>query len=580
MTSCKSLLLLLLSLILLQALCFGPIFGHVGFYLDDWATLCILHFAPKEGGFFGLLHHYLFNDSRVLIRPLEVLHYGTLYWLFGEKPLPYHISNLAFEALNSLLFYCILIRLTGRRALSYAGALVLLLYPSHDAAHYWAIASSLILSLVFYLASLRSSIKATDLYLEGSKSKSWLFQAFSFIFFILSLYNYENFAPFLAVSALVSLALAYRQNGRIKGAILQGVITAAPLAVAMGSLLFYLKAIVPKLGKGYAHAVTVDPANVIAVLSRGLCLNAPPEALQFFVGQAQTAAAALTSTEGLRLAALVAVATASIIYCLRLDQGDPSGAGGPALLKTMDLLLLGLFTVFVSYTIFGLSYDYMPTYISMVNRINIAPSVGVALVIVALAQGLEKLAAARRHVYVMVMALGTAACTVLYTLTTWGLAKPWVVSWTTQKQVRDSVFSLKGKIDKDASVLLINCPRYVMWSPVFDGVWDFQNMVRITLEEPDFNASVVSERLSLTDKGLTDVSYGYKCGTYPFDKLYLMVAPHAELVPVRSGAEFVDIVGRRGMTFGLDKKSFSKWQEQAASESAARHPGPKLEASH
>jgi hypothetical protein len=622
--SFKSLLFLLLSFALLQALTFGPIFTHVGFYLDDWATLSFLHFAPKDHGYFGMVLHYLLNDSRVLIRPLEVLHYGTLYQFFGLNPLPYHISNLVFEAANSILFYCILIRFTGRRSLAYAGALLLLLYPSHDAAHYWAIASSLILSLVFYFASLLASMKATDLYLAGSKSGCGRFQALSFFFFVLSLFNYENFMPFLTVSALTSAALAWRRNGRIKGALLQGMITAAPLVVASAILVFYLKAIVPHIGKGYEHAAFLDANLMITVLGKGLGINSPPQAWQFFSSQAQAALAVITSTEIIRLIALLVVATGVMISLARQDktlattnedinrksshsentnnesvnsgsttsESTANGSSnndnttsqnlnkekspevkGPARLEPIDLLLLGLFTVFVSYTIFGVSHDYMPTYISMVNRINIASSVGVALVIVALVQWLERMAGARRTAYIAVLALATAVATGFYTLTTWGLSKPWIVSWTTQKEVFASVKQLKGKMDKDASLLLINCPRYVMWSPVFDGVWDFQNMVRIIFDQPEFNANVVSERLSLTDKGIRDVSYAFECGVYPFNKLFLMVAPHAEIIPIRTPAEFVDTVDRRGMTFGLDKKTLSKWREQAAHE-------PKLDSSH
>jgi hypothetical protein len=69
----------LVSLVALELLVFLPIISRVGYYLDDWATLAYLHFAPKDS-LFNFLYSYFINDGRVLIRPLEVLHYGLIYW--------------------------------------------------------------------------------------------------------------------------------------------------------------------------------------------------------------------------------------------------------------------------------------------------------------------------------------------------------------------------------------------------------------------------------------------------------------------------------------------------------------------
>ena len=87
-------------------------------------------------------------------------------------------------------------------------------------------------------------------------------------------------------------------------------------------------------------------------------------------------------------------------------------------------------------------------------------------------------------------------------------------------------------------------------------------MVRITLDQPNFNANVVSERMSITKAGIKDISYGYECGVYPFNKLFVMVAPHPKLYPISSGVALADIVEARGLSFGLDKKTLSKWREQ------------------
>jgi hypothetical protein len=535
----------------------------VGFYLDDWLALCLLHFAPKEGGYIGLLHYYLFSDGRVLIRPLEAIHFATVFYFCHDKPFGWHFVNFVFEVASALALYGVFLRLTGLRATAFCGALLLLLYPSHDSTHYWVVCSSVALSLTLYLASLRASVAATDLYFAGSKSSSAAWQLLSFILFLASLLNYETFLPLAALSVVACTALAYRQTNQAKKALLQGAFAALPMILGVVALLLFLKLIVPALGHGYSHAFKLDASVMLSTVGRGLILNAPPETLSFFFAQAQNAVTNLSASEIMRLVALLAVSAMVVVYLARLDKGDFGQAqmDRSVCLKPIDLLILGLVTITVSYTIFGLSSEYSPTFVTMVNRINTGASLGVALILVALCQAFESFARARQFVYVAPLAIGTAAFVLLFVLADWGLSKPWIASWTTQKEVRKAVSQLKGKIDKNASLLLVNCPGYVMWSPVFDGVWDFQNMARITLELPNFNANVVSERMSLSDQGLKDVSYGFDCGSYPFDKLYLMVAPRSELFAVQNPGQFVDLVEHRGMTFGLNEKTLSKWKQ-------------------
>jgi hypothetical protein len=571
----------LIVLIVLQIFCYGPIVTHVGFYLDDWATLSFLHFAPKTGGYLGLLHYYLFNDSRVLIRPLEVLHFGTIYYLCGDKPLGYHIVNMIFEIASSLLLYKILVRLTARRAAALIGAIFLLLYPSHDSTRYWVICSSVTLSLLLYLGSLQAAIVGTDCYLRGVKKQALVFQLLGFLLFFLSLLNYEIFLPFAAVTVLVCAAMAWRQGQKF---VLPAAFAALPLILGAVALLIYLKVLVPMLGHGYAHAISLEPKVMISTIGQGLSLSMPWQAGPFFLEQAGNAVAVLTSSEKIRLVLIALAGVLPVLWLAYLDNqelidvamkslvgsapaletsegsaGEPDAATSTAL-RPLDLLILSAFAVFLSYTIFGLSPDYMPTFITLVNRVNTGASIGIAIFIAALFQALATRVGRSRSL--VVAGVGALAMLLLFTLADWGLSKPWVVSWTTQKEVRQAVSQLKGKIDPQAALLLVSCPRYVMWSPVFDGVWDFQNMVRITLDQPQFNANVVSERMSISAAGIKDVSYGYECGVYPFNKLFLMVAPHPELYPIRSGDAFVDMVEQRGMSFGLDKKTLSKWRSE------------------
>ncbi|MBL0189750.1 MAG: hypothetical protein IPP97_28865 [Candidatus Obscuribacter sp.] len=157
----------------------------------------------------------------------------------------------------------------------------------------------------------------------------------------------------------------------------------------------------------------------------------------------------------------------------------------------------------------------------------------------------------------------TTATLGFFALANWGLAKPWLVSWLTQTQVRNKLVALKGQLAPDACVLLANCPRYVMWAPVYDGVWDFQNMARVMLGRDGAQGNVVSDRLQIDKDGLTDISYGFTCGKYPFSKLYVLIAPGDELVRVPDAQTFINLVDKKGRQFGLDDKVLATWREQA-----------------
>ncbi|OYV26952.1 MAG: hypothetical protein B7W98_02840, partial [Parcubacteria group bacterium 20-58-5] len=401
----------------------------------------------------------------------------TVYYLCGEKPLGYHIVNMIFEVASSLLLYKILVRLTARRAAALIGALLLLLYPSHDSTRYWVICSSVTLSLLLYLGSLQAAIVGTDCYLSGAKKEAIIFQLVGFLLFFLSLLNYEIFLPFAPITVLICAAMAWRQGQKL---ILPAAFAALPLILGAVALVIYLKVLVPLLGHGYAHAISLDPKVMIATIVQGLDLSTPWQAGRFFYEQAQNAIAVLTSSEKIRLVLIASGGALAVLWLAYRDNKEPpeGATAGLAPLRPLDLVVMAALAVFLSYTIFGLSPDYMPTFITLVNRVNSGASIGIAIFITALFQALAVRVGRRGSL--AIAGVGALAMLLLFTLADWGLSKPWIVSWTTQKEVRQAVRELKGKIDPQATLLLVSCPRYVMWSPVFDGVWDFQNMVRIT----------------------------------------------------------------------------------------------------
>src|SRR5579883_2625861 len=106
----------LLVLALVECLVFGSSINRIGFYLDDWHLLKELQIA--SGSYPSLLLACL-KDPRIIPRPLEAIHFATVYSLFHTSPLGYHIVNCLMEILFGWLSYLSLVRITNNHLFSF-----------------------------------------------------------------------------------------------------------------------------------------------------------------------------------------------------------------------------------------------------------------------------------------------------------------------------------------------------------------------------------------------------------------------------------------------------------------------------
>lgn len=567
-------LLSALGLVLVELLCFLPVMRKVGFYLDDWATLCQLYFGPREHGFWALTHAYGFNNSLVIIRPLEALHFALAFWNFGLDPLPWHITNVALECAVAILTSIVVRKLSASRAVGFFSAVFVLLCPSHDSSHYWVVCSSVTLSFVFYLGSFLSTIEAltarTNLLKNGLHSLAALL-------FTLSLFNYETFMPLAALNILVSFVYNAKMGSRrsvpsttllpiLKSAVVASLPVVTSMVLPVAALLFYLKVVVPSISNASMRAISFDLNVFLTTVFSGLELNTPVPFCSFVLSRAHEGIDGISGGEIVRLGIMTIIVAVLIGWYGRVDLESAKHKSGAAFesssmkMAGFPLIFFGLFTIFVSYTIFGLCSDYPPSFVTLFNRINTGASFGLALVFA----GVFSLQSSQSNNFEGIQSLllfGTAvAVTVVFTLADFGLSKPWTVSWLTQKQVQKQLVSVVAGLPSSATVLLLNCPRYVMWAPVYDGIWDFQNTARILLNRKDFRASVVSERLIVDSNAVRDVSYGTECGAFTFSTLYLLEAPACTAIRAQSAERFVNLVEQKGMQFGLQKQALQKWR--------------------
>jgi len=550
-----------------------PILGKVGFYLDDWATLCQLNFGPREQGLWALMYNYGCNNSLVIIRPIEALHFSLAFWNFGLNPLPWHILNVVFEIAVALLTCAIIRRLTRSVAVGFFAAVFVLLCPTHDSSHYWVVCSSVTLSFALYLASLLANIAALS---SRSNSGKIVWYSLSALLFLLSLFNYEIFMPLAAVNIVV--ALYFGARGRLAGLegpskltalkslVLSSLLTIATMVLPVVSLVFYLKLIVPSISSSSMRAIHFDIFVFLNTVLKGIELNTPISFCHFVFARAQEGLDGLSRSGYIAIFAITAITVAAVGWlrqCEALKAADID-AKPPVTIAGVPLIALGLFTVVVSYTIFGLCPDYPPTYMTLFNRINTGASFGLVL----LFSGVFSLPLSKYRWLLAIqqysLVVSSAVFAMVFTLADVGLSKPWIASWVTQKHIQRKLTEEFQGLPKDASLLLLNCPRYVMWAPVYDGVWDFQNTVRIFLGRKDVNAGVVSERLVLSKDGVKDISRGTECGAYPFRSLYLLAAPDCSSLHADTPEKFVKFVERDGMGFGLQQQAVNGWKLEAA----------------
>ncbi len=114
---------------------------------------------------------------------------------------------------------------------------------------------------------------------------------------------------------------------------------------------------------------------------------------------------------------------------------------------------------------------------SLVNRIFTGAAIGWGCIFASLLFASTRFFA-KHTISNALQSICLSAFCVYFIIANWALAQPWVASQKAQTGIIYLMKQKKGVIQHPDSVLLADCPRYVMWSPVFDGVWDFQSMTR------------------------------------------------------------------------------------------------------
>lgn len=527
---------------------FGAAYRHTGFYLDDWLMLRQLSFGPQN--YFDLIYKYLTTDPRVIIRPIEALHFGSVFYFTGTDPWGWRLSNLVMEVASTFLIYLIVARLAVSRLAGFIAAMFFLTYPVHDSSHYWAVCSCVSLSLTTYLGSLWSTLKAV-----GSRHKGgWLVSAYTL--FALSIYGYEPFLPLAGLNVVAYVMLTADLKKFLPSA-RSLVLHSLPYAGVVASLLLYQRYVVPLIMKAALHKIHIDPGLIASTIGEGLRVVSPIATVPYISSHVSDFARAegFGSATCIRLGILVALVVAGALI---------TTPGSVHQRKTAyTLISLGLFTAVMSYSIFGLNPEYTPTLITLVNRINTGAAFGLAIIVAGLF-GLALSSSKLLKAKLLASSLVLSALIATFTLANWGLAKPWEVSWSVQSRTFDALQARKKEFEKVESVVLMNCPRYVNATPVFDGTWDFEEALHLALGRSDIKGGVVSERMAVGSDCVQDIALGFACAEYPL-RNFVLVTPGLSIVqPISGPKQFIEVVEKEGTFFGLSRRTINDWKNQVA----------------
>jgi len=526
-----------ICLLLVEIITFGINAKHVGIYQDEWITLSQLHFIPHS---LDKLIVECFWNPRILIRPLEALHFGPLFYFVGENPLWYHIVCYAWEFLGAWFLFLAVCRFIGDRSIALTAAVLFLLYPTHDVTHYEIVASSLTVSMSLFTASLW-------LYLKGIDENRYGYIVWSGFAYFLSIYNYELCLPFVLLYPLLYV-LKQKTFPLSSNTLKTFVVFQIPTVLVALSMVIYRRFLF-NIDLGYRYAMVYDLSNFLNVIWAGITVNLSLHSLKFCTYMLIDAL-----KEGLSAFSLACLFIAACSTFVSLVKFPPLARKG----QIFSLILFGTAALVLSYTIYGFSPEHKPVIDAWLNRVNEGGSLGACLIVtgfLALLRDYLLPAKAKQTIFAIVVSALTATLIVI----DWQFAKPWVVSWNAQKELIGFLKTRASEIHSGDSIIIGGIIRYTSkWVPVVDGVWDFRGLARTTLNNKKINATVVTERLFMTPDALIDRYGDIVLGTFPFKQMLLYAPNKRRWLRISSRQEFVEQARQLDWNVPEDKRVKAK----------------------
>ncbi len=363
------------------------------------------------------------------------------------------------------------------------------------------------------------------------------------IFLLLSLLTYELCLPLVIIFTAVAAILQWQSYTPAK-VLARSAIYTLPSLIAVCLIVFYRAYLLPALGLGLKYRTIFDAANFVHVINNGIKVSVSPYALSFFSKLAQNFLSGDFNVFHFIVLLFVTGTLISAGWILAESNTQRSRRSASQLAIGLGVLLL-----VSAYVIFGLTPDYMPVLDTGINRVNAASSIGAALITTGLLGWLSSfIKTSLKQTQSVVLACLFIPLVLLFVLANWQFAGPWVVSWKSQQQIMTLIKKRAAQIHSGDTIILAGIPRYTMWAPVFDGVWDFQSELRVVLNRSDINGGVLSDRLVITPAALEDRFQAYLCASYPFKQMFVLVPSPEKWIAIHSSSDLLVLAKKYDIT--------------------------------
>lgn len=550
-------LLAILTLLFVEYVSFAVFSKDIGIYTDEWLTFGRQHFCNSN---FMELFKGTLDDPRLIVRPVIVPFFAIQFYFFQENPLGYHLLNAFFEFAAAAFSYLAIKQISKSRTLALLSALLFMVYPSHDVTHYGISSNSVNFATALFMLSVYLFNKSLD----TGKRLSYIG---SYTCFMLSILTYEICLPLIPVYTLFAAYSESKKSEESPNLVKiasSAILKTLPFIVLVVGMVLFRLLILPKFmnipGQGYA--MVFSPENFVKVMIQGYNASLGSYALTFCTKMAVQAYQTVLNPKLVAILVAGLVASGFALWKASKENIDT---------KVYSLaIVFGLIEIFFAYTVYGLSPDYYPVLDSSISRANAMSCWGAAIVLAgAIGLLVKTLPAYSEMVRRGRLVYASLALLTLMILCNWQFAQPWITSWTFQKYIAKQVKTRAASF-KDGDVILIaNSPRFVEWAPVFDGVWDFQSMLRTTLNNKTIDGDVICDRLIVSKEGIKDVSAGYTCADFPFHnpnkRIFVFVPNPEQWIEVADAPTFISVIREHGLSLGfLDPKVVDGWQKAIA----------------
>ncbi len=487
-----------------------PWLFRIGFYSDDWNFLQTMAHSPDPSlaGRFAALH-----DEWTAMRPVQLALLVVLYRLFGLDPTGYQLAITGLLVASFILLFSLQRALGADRAVALGAALVYATLPHFSADRFWMATGQISLSAATCFLSLRFELGAVT---APSTAGRGLRKLGALLAMAVSILAYEVFIPFFLLVPVLAVLQHRRAGSGTRRALWTG--QAITLGTFAALLAFKAMTTVRAESAPFTHQLGwyADTLADIAALGFGPLGFALP----------WTALGVATRTGPLVL--IVAAALAIVVFIGGARAGE-DGLRPRALVLTAAART----AVFLHGTaIFLTNRNINVTATGIGNRVSLAWSAGIALVLVAAAGGLAHLLPrARRHVFAGLIALLAGSGTVLHGYT----AGYWIEAYGEEQRIMEQLREPLATLPDSATLILDGICPYRGPAIVFESAWDIVGAASILSGHRTLRADVVTPRLTVEDDAVVTDIYGF-IERYPYDRLFFFDARTSALTRVQDAA--------------------------------------------